>query len=458
MAISQWIDEALATAQGDGCLVLLEQSEELNLRWATNALTTNGQMSSCQASVIAVRGKAAGQASGPVASAADLVALVAGAQRAAADAPDSDDAAELVDGDRDPDFDEPAQTVDVAAFSRLTQELGEAMATAREEGHLLFGFAELTVTTQWLGSTTGLRRRHVQPRGRLELTAKAPDMVNSAWVGQSTNDFTDVDIHAHHAELRKRLAWGEKRVELPAGRYETLLPPGAVVDLFYPMTWDLALRDAVEGRSAFSGKGERTTRIGEKLSDLPLRMSSDPRAEGIEVAPFALVPVAQPGSASVFDNGMPTERVDWIADGHLRELMATRAIMRREGVDGPLRLLSDNLVIDAEGTASLDEMIARTERGLLLTCLWYIRTVDPQTLLLTGLTRDGVYLIEDGKVVAAVNNFRYNESPLDLMRRATEASRAERTLCREWNDWFTLSVAPALRIPDFQMSTVSQAH
>ena len=105
----------------------------------------------------------------------------------------------------------------------------------------------------------------------------------------------------------------------------------------------------------------------------------------------------------------------------------------------------------------LDQMIAATERGLLLTTLWYIRTVDPTTLLLTGLTRDGVYLIEDGKVAAAVNNFRFNESPLDLLRRATEAGIPEKTLPREWSDWATRAVMPTLRIPDFHMSSVSQA-
>jgi predicted Zn-dependent protease len=102
-------------------------------------------------------------------------------------------------------------------------------------------------------------------------------------------------------------------------------------------------------------------------------------------------------------------------------------------------------------------MIAHTERGLLLTTLWYIREVDPATLLLTGLTRDGVYLIENGEVTAAVNNFRFNESPIDLLRRVTEAGATETTLPREWKDWFTRTAMPPLRIPDFHMSSVSQA-
>ena len=100
-------------------------------------------------------------------------------------------------------------------------------------------------------------------------------------------------------------------------------------------------------------------------------------------------------------------------------------------------------------------MIAGTERGLLLTCLWYIREVDPQTLLLTGLTRDGVYLVEGGEVTGAVNNFRLNESPVDLLRPARRVGGPSCCLPREWSDYFTRTAMPALRIPDFNMSTVS---
>jgi predicted Zn-dependent protease len=101
-------------------------------------------------------------------------------------------------------------------------------------------------------------------------------------------------------------------------------------------------------------------------------------------------------------------------------------------------------------------MVAATERGLLLTCLWYIREVDPATLLLTGLTRDGVYLVENGEVTGQVNNFRFNESPVGVLGRAAEAGRTEQTLPREWSDWFTRAAMPALRVPEFNMSSVSQ--
>ncbi len=118
---------------------------------------------------------------------------------------------------------------------------------------------------------------------------------------------------------------------------------------------------------------------------------------------------------------------------------------------------ADNLVLEAGGSSSLEDLVAGTERGLLLTCLWYIREVDPERLLLTGLTRDGVYLIEDGQVSGAVNNFRFNESPLELLGRITEVGRTERVLCREWNDWVNRTAMPPITVADFNMSTVSQA-
>jgi len=165
--------------------------------------------------------------------------------------------------------------------------------------------------------------------------------------------------------------------------------------------------------------------------------------------------VAQAGMVSIFDNGAPTPPVEWLAEGVLRNLMRTRSWAARTGAEP--RLPVDNLILEAGGTRSLEDMIAATQRGLLVTCLWYIREVDPQTLLLTGLTRDGVYLIEDGVVTGVVNNFRFNESPIDLLGRVSEVGRTERTLPREWNDYFSRTAMPALRIPDFNMSTVSQA-
>ena len=158
----------------------------------------------------------------------------------------------------------------------------------------------------------------------------------------------------------------------------------------------------------------------------------------------------------MFDNGLPLTRTDWIADGRLNRLRYHRAGAARSGVE-PAAFI-DNLVLEIpEATGSIEEMVSRTERGLLVTCLWYIREVDPATMLLTGLTRDGVYVVEDGKVAGAVNNFRFNESPVDLLARAVEVGASVRALGREYGEYLNRTRMPPIRIPDFNMSSVSRA-
>lgn len=253
------------------------------------------------------------------------------------------------------------------------------------------------------------------------------------------------------ADLSLRLGWAERTVELPAGRYETLMPPSTVADMMIFLNWSMDGRGAQEGRTALSAPGG--TRVGEKLTDLGLTLYSDPHAETLACQPFVAVPSSSE-RVSIFDNGMGIDRVDWIRDGVVNALAYPRAVAAEYGT--PVAVPADNLLMTG-GSTELADMIAGTERGLLLTTLWYIREVDPTVLLLTGLTRDGVYLIEDGEVTAAVNNFRFNESPLGLLRRATEAGISEVTLPREWGDWATRAAMPTLRIPDFHMSSVSQA-
>ncbi len=254
--------------------------------------------------------------------------------------------------------------------------------------------------------------------------------------------------------LDERLSWARTRLDLPAGRYETILPPTAVADLMIYAYWTASGRDAEEGRNVYA-KGSGGTRIGEQLSSLPLTLRSDPGAPGLECPPFEIAIQSYAGLQSVFDNGAPVEPATWIDRGTLTDLVRTRAWARQTGA-AP-RPFVGNLLLDGDGDRTLEQMVADTERGLLLTCLWYIREVDPQNLLLTGLTRDGVYLVEDGQVRGAVNNFRWNESPIDLLSRATEAGRSVPTLSREWNDDFRRTAMPPLRIPDFNMSTVSKA-
>ncbi|MEO6881929.1 MAG: metallopeptidase TldD-related protein [Mycobacteriaceae bacterium] len=441
------VDTALAASVADGCVVLVTDSSEASLRWANSTMTTNGVSTSRSWAVVSVLGTSVGVVSSTSVEAADVTAVVRASEDAARAAGPARDAAPLVTGSGEPDdwALAPAQT-DITVFDTLVGELGAGFAS----GPQLFGFAQHQVDTTWLGSSTGLRRRFTQPTGSVEVNAKQD--TSSAWGGAGTRDFTDVHLEAVLDDLAVRLGWGRRQVELPAGRYETLLPSSAAADLMIYLAWSMEGRGAQEGHTALSRAGG--TRVGEKLTDLPLTLAFDPTAAGLEYTPF----VATTGSSdeiSVFDNGLAAERVELVKDGVVNALIYPRAAAATFGA--PVAVPGDNLLLTGGGDADISEMVAGTERGLLLTCLWYIREVDPASLLVTGLTRDGVYLIEDGKVTGEVNNFRFNESPLDLLRRVTEVGATERTLAREWKDWFTRTALPPMRIPDFHMSSTSQA-
>ncbi|GHI08739.1 peptidase [Streptomyces cellostaticus] len=454
------VEQALALSRADGCVVIADEHSTANLRWAGNALTTNGVTRGRTLTVIATvdgkEGTASGVVSRSAVTAEELEPLVRAAEAAAHGAGPAEDAQPLISGvPESPDFtDAPAETSS-AVFADFAPALGEAFARARAGGRDLYGFANHELVSTYLGTSTGLRLRHDQPTGTLELNAKSPDQRRSAWAGRSTRDFKDVDPGALDAELAVRLGWAERRIELPAGRYETLLPPAAVADLLIYQLWSASGRDAAEGRTVFSKPGGGT-RVGEKLAGLPLTLRSDPNEPGLECPPF-VVAHSSGGDQSVFDNGLPVQATEWVSEGVLKHLTTTRHSAGLTGL--PVAPALGNLILDGGQDRSLEEMVAATDhRGpcLLLTCLWYIREVDPATLLLTGLTRDGVYLVENGEVTGQVNNFRFNESPVDLLGRATEAGRTEKTLPREWSDYFTRTAMPALRIPDFNMSSVSQ--
>lgn len=451
----QVVDVALTEARqlggADETIVLVTDRVDAALRWANNTMTTNGESTGRTTTVISIVRQGDNAHVGSVRSSsvdpAVIADLVAVSQKAAAAAPDAADAAPSLPGGIAPaDWDAPTPGTGSEVFLGVASEL----ANGFRGSDTLFGFARHVVETTFVATSGGLRRRFTQPTGSVEINAKRDGA--SAWVGMSTPDFVGVPMDSMLDELTTRLSWSRRIIELPAGRYETIMPPSTVADMMIYLAWTMGGRGAQEGRTALAAAGGGT-RVGEVLTSLPLTLYSDPSATGLECAPFVTTSSSSE-RASVFDNGLAIGRVDWIRDGVINALAYPRAAAAE--FDAPVAVGADNLLMTG-GTESLQSVIAATERGLLLTTLWYIREVDPSVLLLTGLTRDGVYLIEDGEVTAAVNNFRFNESPLDLLRRATQAGVSEVTLPREWGDWATRARMPSLRIPDFNMSSVSQA-
>jgi predicted Zn-dependent protease len=470
------VERALAAARAGGqTVVIADESSTANLRWAGNTLTTNGVAASRSLTVISIDRRADGTAGAGMVARSGVTPdqvedLVGEAEKAAAEASAAEDAADLVTGEATTRsasaslWSAPPRATDFGVFRSFSAQLGETLRAAEADGRKLYGFAEHEITSTFVGTSAGVRARHDQPTGRLELNAKSADLARSAWAGVATRDFADVEVAAVDAGLAERLSWQSRRVELPAGRYETLLPPTAVADVLTYLYWSAGARDAGEGRTVFSKPGAKPgetqpggerTRVGERLSSVPLDLFSDPAYPGLECAPFVVAHTSGRDS-SVFDNGLPSPRASWLSSGVLSALHSSRYSAGLTGL--PVTPAVDNLILSAPGaSASLESMIAATKRGLLLTCLWYIRLVDPQTLLLTGLTRDGVYLIEDGEVAGAVNNFRYNESPVGMLSRVLEVGATEKTLPREWGDYFNRAAMPPLRIEAFNMSSVSQA-
>jgi predicted Zn-dependent protease len=450
------VDRALAASQADGCVVIASDSTEANLRWANNTLTTNGVVRSRTVTVVSVVGESAGVTTRQgVTSPEEITELVEISEAAARGAAAEEDAAPLIGpGASSGDWGDAPAEASGSVFESFAPDLGASFQRAGLSQQLLYGYASYDMTTTFLGSSTGLRSRFDQPTGYLELNAKSNDLARSTWAGVTTTDFRDIDMPGLHDQLERRLGWATRQVELPAGRYDTILPPTAVADLMIDLYWASDGRDAHEGRTVFSRAGGGT-RIGDRLSELPVTLRSDPGAAGLECNPF-LVTRASGSGISVFDNGAPLAPTPWVTDGVLSGLVQTRFSAGLTGL--PFTPYTDNLVFEtAQPAGSLDDIVASTERGLLLTCLWYIREVDPHTLLLTGLTRDGVYLVEGGEVTAAVNNFRFNESPVGMLSRATAIGVTERTLPREWSDYFTRTAMPAMRVEGFNMSSVSQA-
>ncbi|MGW4393752.1 metallopeptidase TldD-related protein [Amycolatopsis nivea] len=436
----QWAAERAVAASRDcdSCLAIAEETSVAHLRWSRNSLTTNGCTHAQRLTVVVV----AGDRAGVVAREGDLApeaitGMVRAAERTARRAEPAPDAQPLTSGES-PDWAEPPARTSFGEFGGVIP----ALADLFERAARFSGYAERQVRTTYAASSTGLRLRHVQPSAILDLTAE--NRWSSSWTGASAADFAAIDLAAMADQATTRLYRTPRRIPLPAGDYEVLLAPSAAADFMLRFHQSANALEALGGGSAFSAPDGRT-RVGERLAGVPVTLYSDPAEPGLECAPFVLA-LASTAADSVFDNGMPLARTEWIDGGVLSALTQTRYSAGKSGLRYTPKI--DNLVLDG-GSGTLADLIANTRRGLLVSSVWYLREVDPRSLLLAGLTRDGVQLVENGEIAGPVRDFRFNESPLSLLERLAEAGRTERTLPREWSGYCTRTAMPPLRISDF---------
>lgn len=449
------VEIALQLLGQDGGVVIGGHSGSNNLRWAISALTTNGdsveKTLSISAFVPVAGGVATGMSSGQIRSRDDVAALVAASRSSAISAGPAVDAMELVTGPQHDNFNEAPQGLEVAEITHVASGLSDVFSDQSTE---YFGFAEQSLDTTYVGTSSGTRMRYSEHTSRFELCAKSADRTRSAWSGQGGTSLMDVDVTSHLLEVNQKLKIQSNSIDIDPGRHRVTLSPSAVSDLMIYLLWSSAARDAAEGRSAFSGHNSGT-RVGERLSSRNLSLITDPKLPGIETFDH-VVNLGSSALGSAFDTGIKIERAELISNGVLTALGSSRHAALEAKL--PFTPLTDNISLtDSQGFGSLNDLAIRMGDGLLITCLWYIREVDPQNLLLTGLTRDGVYVVSGGEIVGAASNFRFNESPIDMLSRVIDAGAAVPCLPREWADWFSRAQVAPLAIEGFNLSTRSDA-
>ena len=331
-------------------------------------------------------------------------------------------------------FDSTANTTPEArARAALT-----ALEPARRAGDLkAAGFIIVNAGANALGNSKGLFAYNRSTTANYTLTVRTDDGTGSGWAGAENPDWKQLDFPALSARATEKARLSRNPVAIEPGRYTVILEPQAVGDLVTLMAFALAARNADEGRSAFAKQGGGN-KIGEKIVDSRVTILSDPQDSQLLAQPYD-------------GQGLPLSRQVWVENGVLKQLFYSRFWAQKQGKQAtgfPSSIKMEG------GTTSMDDMIKSTPRGVLVTRLWYLRQVDPRTILFTGLTRDGTFLIENGKVSKSIKNFRFNESPLFLLGNLEALGPSVRIAGSEAGG---AVVMPPIKAKDFNFTSLSDA-
>lgn len=443
-AARQLAERVLALSKAEGCQVNISANTGGNTRYARNEVTTGGDADNATVTVTSRVGKRAASVGTNVLTDAGLSRAVQTSEQLARLAPENPELMPLL----------PAQThTEVPAFSDATASLDAARradavravtgATGRA-GLAAAGLVHRVAGAAAVANSAGLFGYHASTTVVHTLTARTPDGKGSGWAGTAHNDWAKATPPARLAERAVRKAQGTRdAAALEPGKYTVVLEPTAAGNLLNLLAFAMNARAADEGRSFFSKRGGGN-RIGEKVVDERITLSSDPSDPDLLTAPFS-------------NEGLPVPRMEWIENGVLKNLAYDRFWADKQGK--PPTPFAGGFRLDTAGAAaSLEELIKGVDRGLLVTRFWYIRAVDQRTLLFTGITRDGVFLIEKGAISRAVNNFRFNESPVTMLNNLVAAGRPERVSSSESGDvGGPAVVVPPLVVRDFTFTSVSEA-
>jgi predicted Zn-dependent protease len=432
------VERVVKMSKADEIQVSVNGGHETNVRLADNRISTSGGVTDLTLGVYSAFGPKHALSSTNDMSDAGLERAVRQSEALARLAPEDPESMPLLG---------PTKYAETRAYFESTATLTPEMragaarvaidAAKAERDLKAAGFIAANAGMQALGNNRGLFAYHPSTSVNYTLTVRTADGTGSGWAGADHPDWSQINFRAvAETAIRKaRLSRNPQPIE--PGRYTVILEPQAVGDLVQRMAGALNARTADEGRSAFAKRGGGS-RIGERVIDARLTLLSDPADPELLSAVFD-------------DQGLPLARQAWIENGVLKTLAYSRFWARKQGREPTGSASALKLT---GGDASVDDMIRSTARGILVTRFWYIRPVDPRTLLLTGLTRDGTFLVEDGRISRAVQNLRFNESPLFMLDKLEMAGRPVRVAGTESRGDL---VVPALKVRDFHFTSVSEA-
>jgi predicted Zn-dependent protease len=430
----------LAFSRAEQARVNVTSTQEGNVRFAQNQLSTAGDVANLSIVVTSAFGKRVASATTNRTDDASLRTVVETSERLARLLPE--DPEYLGELGPQPYLQQSAVFPATAALTPEARAAAVRAVTelARGRGLISTGFAPHAASASAVATSKGLFGYHADTRANFTTTVRTPDGTGSGWAGTAVHDWGEIDAARLAAIAIEKAEASRAPRAVEPGKWTVILEPSATATMVGLMMGSLGARNADEGRSYFSRPGGGN-RIGEKFLDERVTIASDPMQPELSGSPFS-------------GEGVPTRRTTWVEAGTLRELAYDRYWAQRSGRE-PLPSAGGYRM--QGGDASAEEMIRSTERGILVTRLWYIRSVDPRTILFTGLTRDGTFLIENGRIAHSVKNFRWNESPIFLLNNLEMMGPPVRVVPTESGDLGATVVVPPVKARDFTFTSLSDA-
>jgi len=301
------------------------------------------------------------------------------------------------------------------------------------------GYLESVTAATAIATSRGLFGYQRSSASSMTATVRTTDGTGSGWAGMDASEWSGIDAEQIGIDATDKAQRSRNPVAVEPGRYTVVLEPTAVGNLVQLILFAIAARPADEGRSFFSASGGGN-KIGRMVASNYVTLVSDP---------------ADASDAIFTNEGLPTQTVTWIEHGVVKTLMYDRFWAQKQKTAPTAR--AGVTVRMADGDTSLPSLIASTERGILVTRFWYIRPVDPRTMLYTGLTRDGTFLIENGKVSHSIKNLRYNESPMFMLNNVEAMGRAVRISASEDGSPGAAVIVPPIKARDFLFTSLTDS-